>query len=61
MVHIKNVNFNYFLSLYHTLFLKNEAFIYLSAHLDIKWLKCPDYYDGTTETASISHCNCSLG
>lgn len=43
MLHIKNVNFNYFASLYHTLFFKNEAFGFLSAHLDVKWLKCPDY------------------
>lgn len=60
-LHNKNVNFNYFVSLFHTLFLKNEAFIFLSAHLDVKGLECPDYYDDKTETASISYYNCSLG
>ena len=54
MLHIKNVNFNYFVSLYCTLFWKNNAFVFLSAHLDVKWLMCPDYHDGKTETASIS-------
>lgn len=61
MLHIKNVNFNYSASLYHTLFLKNEAFSFLSAHLDVKWLKCPDYYGGKPKSTSISYYNCSLG
>lgn len=52
MLLIKNVNFNYFVSLC-TLLFENEAYIFLSAHFNVKWLKCPDYYDGKTETTSI--------